>query len=710
MKYWTNFEILLVFQNNISDIEMATSRNFDLYPVPVSFFTCTFMGKLPLGMQLIPRHVKYETESGTGRNTVSCISVSESTRPEINRGDIVVRVNTTPLISNLPRDLNSSNLDEFFNECMTALAPTDGPRTIVFLRPMDSTPTYITGVSKNLVLHLDSAAEANMTDFIMGAPEMMPTQEFRAPVVQRTPFPTIAPAIVPVYMPLNQLVGEAPRHVAEMPQMKAVYRSEEEEIEKKVEEEMRAISTSLRLAKLKKDEDEARIRAQQEAERIHHLETIRQEAEDEAIRVHELAKAQEMMRIEGERRAAEAIRQAEENARQKRVEETVRRRVEEESQRLAEEQEVLSLVEEELNRINEIKIKADHEARVERIAEEAKKRIQAEIDRVVHMEEMNRVAMEEEAKRLEEVAQRRLDDMARYAENEALRLERAANNAAQHREYNTAALTEEIDESQMSEEALLKVAEKKARERRVAEEVNKRIVAEKERLLHQIEQQAIDDDHRAASVKQLDHAHAPALASPAEGNHEKGMSAEEKIRSDAVMESWLQAEVKKRVAEEVRKRIESVKEHSYEAKASPTHYKPYAEPEQSYSSRSTASLFDTLFPDNQPMGLLLIPHTVLFTNPEGDVKSVCCCMVSSSALTTDIEQGDIAVSINSLPLMALASSRVSVDSNFDAAKRIIHSTSISRTVRFFRAERPVSEDGSTSSVSYGEAIVMMKNQ
>jgi hypothetical protein len=689
----------------------ADGRNFDLYPVPVSFFTCTFMGKLPLGMQLIPRHVKYETESGTGRNTVSCISVSESTRPEISKGDIVVRVNQTPLISNLPRDLNSTKLDEFFAECMTALAPTEGPRTIVFLRPMESTAVYITGMSKNLVLHLDAEAESNMSDFVMCPTEMTPPQEFRAPTMPHTSiptstsYPTTMP--VPVYMPVNKTVVEAPRLVAETPQVKAVYRSEEEEIEKKVEDEMRAIATALRVAKLKKDEEEARLKAQQEAERIAHLEFIRKETEDEARRVHELARAQEMMRIEGERRAAEAIRQAEEAARQKRVDDAVRRRVEEESRRLAEEQEVASLVEQELNRINEIKMKADHEARVERIAEEAKKRIQAEMERVVQIEEMQRIAVEEEAKRLEEAAQKRIDDMARYAENEALRLKRAAEFASQIHDSRTAVVNEEIDESEMSEEAILKLAEKKARERRVAEEVNKRIVAEKERLLHQIEQQAGDDEIRASSAKKFDYAHVPATASVGEDSHEKGMSAEEKIRNDAVMESWLQAEVKKRVAEEVRKRIDSVKEHSYEAKASPTHYNSRAEPEQ---SKSDAFLFDTVFPDRQPMGLVLIPHTVLFTNPEGEVKSICCCMVSSSAFTADIEQGDIAVSINSIPLMGLATAKVSAGSNFSQAMRTVHNTTVSRTVRFFRAERPVSEDGSTSSLSYGETIVMMQNQ
>lgn len=683
----------------------ADGRNFDLYPVPVSFYTCTFMGKLPLGMVLVPRHVKYETESGTGRNTVSCIYVSESTRPEITRGDFVVRVNQTPLISNHPRDLNSTNLDEFFAECMTALAPTEGPRTIVFLRPMESTPSYITGLSKNLVLYLDAAAEANMEDFIMSPMQMMPPQEYRAPAIQQTSYATTAP----VYMPVNRVVAEPTRVESEVPKVKVVYRSEEEEIEKKVEDEMRAIATSLRLAKLKKDEDEARSKAQLEAERKEYLEFIRKEAEDEARRVHELARAQEMMRIEGERRAAEAIREAEESARQKRVEETVRRRVEEESRRLAEEQEVLSLVEEELNRINEIKIKADHEARVERIAEEAKKRIQAEMERVVQMEEMHRIALEEETKRLEDAAQKRLDDMARYAENEAMRLERAANNTTQHHDYNAAVITEEIDENDASEEAMLKVAEKKARERRVAEEVNRRIVAEKERLLLEIERQAAEDDQRASSVKKFDYAHVPAPA-VGESSLEKGMSAEEKVRSDAVMESWLQTEVKKRVAEEVRKRIESVKEHSYEAKASPTQYKAAAEPDQFHSNKSSAFLFDTTFPDRQTMGLVLIPHTVLFTNPEGDVKSICCCMVSSSAFTADIEQGDIALSINHLPLMSMASAKVSVGSNFSAAMKVIHQTTISRSVRFFRAERPVSEDGSTSSLSYSEATMMIQNQ
>jgi hypothetical protein len=690
----------------------ADGRNFDLYPVPVTFFTCTFTGKLPLGMQLIPRHVKYETESGPGRNSVSCISVSDSTRPEINRGDIVVRVNQTPLISNLPRDLNSTNLDEFFAECMTALAPTEGPRTLVFLRPMESTAVYITGMSKNLVLHLDAEAESNMSDFVMGPPQMTPPQEFRAPAMQQTSIPTTTsyPTTmpVPVYMPATKLAVESTRLAAEPPQVKKVYRSEEEEIEKKVQDEMRAIATALRVAKLKKDEEESRLKAQQEAERIAHLEFIRKETEDEERRVHELARAQEMMRIEGERRAAEAIRQAEEDARQKRVDEAVRRRVEEESQRLAEEQEVASLVEQELNRINEIKMKADHEARVERIAEEAKKRIQAEMERVVQMEEMQRIAVEEEAKRLEEAAQKRIDDMARYAENEAMRLERAAKFASQLHENKTAVVTEEIDESEMSEEAILKVAEKKARERRVAEEVNKRIVAEKERLLHQIEQQAADDENRASSAKKFDFA--PATASVGEGSQEKGMSAEEKIRSDAVMESWLQTEVKKRVAEEVRRRIDSVKEHSYEAKASPTPYNSRAEPEQSYSKKSNAFLFDTLFPDRQPMGLVLMPHTVLFTNPEGEVKSICCCMVGSSAFTADIEQGDIAVSINHIPLMALATAKVSAASNFSQAMRTVQNTTISRTVRFFRAERPVSEDGSTSSLSYSEAFEMMQNQ
>lgn len=700
--------------------------NFELNPVPVSFFECIFPSQTPLGLQIIPRHLKYRVAGS--RTEVTCCTVITSTRPEILPGDILVNINSVHLVTT-----KSDNLDEFFADSMQAIREAEDPRTILFSRPSGSTHNYITGLSTSLILNLNAEEETLIAPLsssngkTSNIKESDTLQHERGyPIVDASSKATISRPII-----------ETP--VAP----KVVYRNEEDEIEKKVEEQLRAITTAIEEAKTKKAAEAVRAIEAQELDRVVRLEQMRKEAEDEARSNFERMKADEMRKIEEAKKAAHDLKVMEDTARAKRVAETVQRRVEQESQRIAEEQEVMITVERELARLCEIKNREDFEARSARVAEEAKKRVQEEMEKMSRREEMQRAADEELSVRIQAEATKKLDDDAKFAAEELARQyqEREAINTANETkveemkmlmvERRLAAELEvksmqdadhqkymqqqemlhilELDEgrklvkeAERLAEANQKAEELKAREKRVQEAVQKRIAEEKKKVLDSIEKARLEDEALAieAAKKRAEIASLQTPTIHAAGTVNKQASEPETIHGDLVMEQWLQKEVQRRVSEGVQKHIEAGAEETITANGNGT----LGYPEM---SGPPATFFDTTFPDTRNIGLSYIPHTILFSTSSGTVQSIFCCMISDSAFTSDVQQADIAVSINGIPLTSMGLSNGTPESNMQDAMSKISGIAAQKTIRFFRASRPISEDGATSSLSLDDATVLM---
>lgn len=701
---------------------LKMAHNFDVHPVPVSFFKCTFPPHTPLGLNIVPRPLSYETT--LGRKNVSCCTVVTSSRREIVPGDILVKVSEVNLVG-----MPTSNLDEFFTDTMRKLSNTLSSRTVLFLRPAGSTAGYITGLSKELVVRLNAEEESIFADFFAPPSLERIILEPYSPIMQQSPGPTTVSITKPP--PLFSLPPPLP---------KMVYRTEEEEIEKKVEERLAAVAANAQAIKTRRLEEEGKARADREFERVARYEAVKKIAEEDARNAYEQTRAHELMVIENARKAVEAEKRAEENARAKRVAESVQRRVDEESRRIAEEQEVLLVVELELCRLAEIKSKADDDARIIRVAEESKKRIQQELEKIAKREDEQRIAAEQELVNAQLEAARKLEDDAKYAAEEAVRQKEAAEafNAAneirreelkaQLQERRKAAESEvgqiqdadylkkikeqelqhimELDqgrylvkEAERLTEVNQKVEEDKAREKRVNDEVKRRIQDEKKRVLDLIEKKVAQDDELASASGGAYNGNMSSLAQHVSGGG--------KMQSDAAMEQWLQSEVQKRVAAEVKRRVEAVTGRPAAAPAP----KPLPAPVQPRvsSEAAPATLFETTFPDKHPMGLTLVPHTINFTDPDGHSKSIYCCMVEKSSLTSDIEMGDVAISINGMPMMTISDPMITAETNLNAALQTLSQIKSHRTIRFFRADRDISHDLSSSAVSFRAAAMMIQN-
>ena len=704
------------------------AHNFDVHPVPVSFFQCTFAPHTPLGLNIVPRPLSYETT--LGRKNVSCCTVVSSSRREILPGDILVKVSEVNLVGMPTNDLN-----EFFADTMRKLSNTLSSRTVLFLRPAGSTVGYVTGLSSALVVRLIAEEESTFADFFAPPSQDRIILEQYSPIMQQSPGPTTVSITKPP--PLFSLPPPLP---------KIVYRTEEEEIEKKVEEKLAAVAANAQAIKTRRLEEEAKARADREFERIARYEAVKKIAEEDARNAYEQTRAHELMVIENARKAIEAEKRAEEAARAKRVAESVQRRVDEESRRIAEEQEVLLVVELELCRLAEIKAKADDDARIIRVAEESKKRIQQELEKIAKREDEQRIAAEQELARAQVEAAKKLEDDAKYAAEEEVRQKEAAEafNAAneirreelkvQLNERRKAAESEvgqiqdadhlkmikeqelqhimELDqgrylvkEAERLTEVNQKVEEDRAREKRVNDEVKRRIQDEKKRVLDLIEKKSAQDDELASASSGAYNGSMHSLAQQVSGGG--------KMKSDAAMEQWLQSEVQKRVAEEVKRRVEAVTGRPAAA-AAPAPRIPTLPPAAlrthiSSPEAAPASLFETTFPDKHPMGLTLVPHTISFTDPDGHSKSIYCCMVEKSSLTSDIEMGDVAISINGMPMMTLSDPMITAETNLNAALQTLSQIKAHRTIRFFRADRNISVDLATSAVSFRAAAMMIQN-
>ena len=702
--------------------------NFELNPVPVSFFECTFPSQTPLGLQIIPRHLKYRV-SGS-RTEVTCCTVISSTRPEILPGDILVHVNGAHLLAT-----RSDNLDEFFAESMRIIREAQDPRTILFSRPSGSSPSYITGLSTALILNLTAEEETVIAPLLSSNGKISKMKELDTPQYE-TRYPLLE---APSMEAFTRTVTEKPAAP------KVEYRNEEDEIEKKVEAQLRAITTAMEEAKIKKAEEASRTTQQQEFERVARLEQMRKDAEEEARSNFERIRAEEQRIIEEARKAAADLKMAEDAARAKRVAETVQRRVEQEALRIAEEQEVTMRVEQELARLNEIKNREDFEARAARVTEEAKRRVAEEMEKIVKREQIQRAAEEELAARIKAEAIKKKADDAKYAADELARqneekeamdtankmkveemkmllverrqaaeLEVRSMQDVDHQKYmqqqellHILELDEGkrlVKEAERLAEANQKAEELKAREKRVQEAVQKRIAEEKKKVLDSIESARIEDEAHAlaASKKRALLASADISINPATESAEDHKSGQETINGDIVMEQWLQKEVQRRVSEGVKKHVDAAAEDV----AVVNGHGMVGYPDM---SGPPATFFDTTFPDTRNIGLTFIAHTILFSAPTGVVQSIYCCMISDSAFTADVQQADIAVSVNGMPLTSLGLTGLTAELNLQDAMMKMRSVTTQKTIRFFRASRPISEDGATSSLNLDDATVLMQH-
>ena len=206
-----------------------------------------------------------------------------SMRPEILPGDILVNVNGAHLLTT-----KSDNLDEFFAESMRIIREAEDPRTILFSRPSGSTHNYITGLSTSLILNLNAEEETLIAPLsssngkTSGKKEsVIPHTEHRYPSSEAYSMDTFSRSIIEKPAP-----------------PKVEYRNEEDEIEKKVEAQLRAITTAIEEAKAKKAEEAIQATQMQEFDRVARLEQMRKDAEEEARSNFERMRADEQRKIE----------------------------------------------------------------------------------------------------------------------------------------------------------------------------------------------------------------------------------------------------------------------------------------------------------------------------------------------------------------------------------------------------------------------------
>lgn len=403
------------------------------------------------------------------------------------------------------------------------------------------------------------------------------------------------------------------------------------------------------------EEDEIKRKVE---EHMRHFADIKYQAEvkktnDEKQRAHaEELRVLELIRTEKAEasRMAEAAIAVEQEARVKRIAEAVRARVQEAQCRM------------ELSLINETKKKEEEEdeARTERIAALAKARIDEEVAQIAT----------DTAERLREIARKESEGIAREervaAEVTKRLLEEKSNLLAEEErkkseEESTRLMIMDLDkkEKALAENARLKVEESKLRREREAEEI----------LLLQ------------------------------------KRTAEDTIRQDASMQQWLQDEVKRRVEDEVKRRVDLARQKRAEEES-----RNVVQPVPLSLLDGSSTLLETTFPDNQPLGLTLVPHSVHFTSASGDVVNISCCMVAASSLTTEIHQSDIAVMINNISLLSIDSKgRATSTRNFETAMKLISDISSSRTIRFFRPARSVADDSRISAISLSDAAMLLQD-
>ena len=124
----------------------------------------------------------------------------------------------------------------------------------------------------------------------------------------------------------------------------------------------------------------------------------------------------------------------------------------------------------------------------------------------------------------------------------------------------------------------------------------------------------------------------------------------------------------------------------------------------------TATTYSITFPGRDSIGLSLAPINVTYTDAAGRLHTIDCSMVLSSALTDDMQVGDILMSVNQTSLVADRSNTFQTASaeHFQSVMDAVKKASVPRTLRYYRLPDAMYAAGGVSmSASLTDALLLL---
>ena len=95
--------------------------------------------------------------------------------------------------------------------------------------------------------------------------------------------------------------------------------------------------------------------------------------------------------------------------------------------------------------------------------------------------------------------------------------------------------------------------------------------------------------------------------------------------------------------------------------------------------------YDILFPDGEPLGLIIERHRLTYT-VHGRTQTIDCCAVVSSFTSSEVAEGDILININEFPLLNNPALLNAGRDHFEIISKMINEARPPRRIRFLRRE------------------------
>ena len=99
----------------------------------------------------------------------------------------------------------------------------------------------------------------------------------------------------------------------------------------------------------------------------------------------------------------------------------------------------------------------------------------------------------------------------------------------------------------------------------------------------------------------------------------------------------------------------------------------------------STTFFDVLFPDGEPLGLIIERHRLTYT-VHGRTQTIDCCAVVSSFTSPEVAEGDILININEFPLLNNPALLNAGRDHFQIISKMINEARPPRRIRFLRRE------------------------
>lgn len=342
-------------------------------------------------------------------------------------------------------------------------------------------------------------------------------------------------------------------------------------------------------------------------------------------------------------------------------------------QMAAEQAEILAqrlLVAEEMKRADELNRKAiaeakERELQATKAGEEIRKLLEEEV-RIRVDEEMSKI-QDEKARRLEEL-ELQIKETAELLAIEDARIAEVEKIAEAQR------IVDEIEAE--------RVAAENAIQQQIDDEVNKRVALEAKRITEE---------------KRLEYMHHLAVL-------------EDKLINEEMLKKLADEERERKEEEDRLELVERNKFLDAEKKKKKLLENQAAFDAAHTKNPLTASTYSIVFPGRESIGLSLAPINVTYTDAAGGLHTVDTCMVLSSALTDDMQVGDILMSVNHTPLLTKRSNTFhkSSDEHFKAVMEAVKTATVPRTIRYYRLPEAMYAAGSLSmNASLTDALLLL---